>query len=311
MKKPLYLLLGILLVFLIIYFLLIQKEKKTFSPGKVENFLKLDSAQVNRIEFGKFGTKLIFQKTNQQWYMLEPDSFRADNNAIGQLLSAASHLEVGEVISSNKEKQFFFQVDTLTGTRLNFLAGENQLASLVIGKTSSDYLHTYLRKTDSDDVHLAKGHFTRIVNRKVDQWRASGILAFDPKQVKEVELSQGKEKFKLTKEDTLWQLSLYPYQESFQADSKKAEDYVRTLANMKADEFARKPEIEEIDFKKPQFVLKLTFLDGHDQRLFATRKTKEDNRYFMKTDQDQSVFVLFEYNFKRLAKKFKDFQSKE
>jgi len=299
------------LVFVIIYLLLIQKEKKTFSPGKVENFLKLDSAQVNRIEFGKFGTKLIFQKTNQQWYMLEPDSFRADNNTIGQLLSVFSHLEVGEKISSNREKQFVFQVDTLTGTRLDFFRGENQLASVVIGKMSSDRLHAYLRKTNSDDVYLVRRHFIRMVKRKIDQWRDRGIFTFDPKHLREIKLSRGKEEFKLTREDTLWQLSLYPYQESFQADSKKTEDYLRTLADMKADEFARKPEIEEIDFKKPQFMLKLTFLDGHEETLFATQKRKEDNRYFVKTDQNKSIFVLFEYTFKRLAKKLEDFQPKE
>jgi len=311
MKKPFYLLLGILLIFMIIYFILIQKEKKTFSPGKVENFLELDSAQVNRVEFGKFDTKLVFQKTNQRWYIVEPDSYRANNDAIGQLLSMASHLEVGEVISSNQEKQFLFQVDSLIGTRLNFFAGVNLLASLVIGKMSADYLHSYLRKANSDDVYLAKGDFTQLANRKIDEWRDQGIFTFDPKQVKEIELSQGKEKFKLTKEDTFWQLSQSPYQKSSVADSKKAEDYIRTLANMKADEFARKPQIEELNFKKPQFVLKLTFLDGHEEKLFVTRRHKEDNRYFVKTTQDKSVYVLYKYNFNNLAKEFEGFQPKE
>jgi len=310
MKKPLYVLLGILLVFVIIYFLLVQKEKKTFSPGKVENFLQLDSALVDRIEFGKFDTRLVFQKTNQQWQIVQPDSFRADNNAIGQLLSTASHLEVGEVISSNKQKQFLFQVDSLQGTRLDFFAGENQLASLVMGKMSSDYLHAYLRKTNSDDVYLAKGYFTQLANQKVDQWKDRKIFTFDPTQINEIELSKGEDKFRLTREDTLWQLSQFPYQKSSVADGKVVENYITTLASMRADDFARKPEIEEIDFQRPQLVLKLSFLDGHEEKLFATRKHKEDNRYFVKTNQDKSVFVLYEHNFKRLVKKFEDFQPK-
>ena len=307
MKKPIYLLLGILLLFVIIYFLLIQKERKTFAPVKVENFLQLDSTQVDRIEFGKFDTKLVFQKINQRWQVVEPDSYRADNDAIGKLVSAASHLEVGEIISSNKQKQLLFQVDTLMGTRLGFFARGNQLASVVVGKMSSDRLHVYLRKTDSDDVYLTKGYFTGIPDRKLEDWRDRGIFTFDPKQIKEIELSQDKEKFKLTKEDTLWQLSLYPYQKSSQADGQAVENYVKTLANMTTDGFARKPEIEEMDFEKPQLELKLTFLDGHEEKLFAALKHKEDNRYFVKTNQDKSVFVLYEHNFKRLVKKFEDF----
>lgn len=311
MKKPTYVLLGSLLLFVIIYFILVQKEKKTFSPGKVENFLQLDSASVNRIEFKKYDTRLVFQKINHQWHMVEPDSYRADKGALGQLLSMTSRLEVGELISSNQEKQFLFQVDTLMGTGINFFAGEKLLASLVIGKLSDDYLHVYLRKTDSDEVYLAPEILNRIANRKITQWRNRAIFIFDPAQVNEIELNQGKDKFKLTRKDTLWQLSQYPYRESSVADGEAVEDYVKTLKEMRADNFAKTPEIEDVDFQKFDLLLKLTFLDGHQERLFATRRDEEDNRYLVKTDQDKSVFILFEHNFKRLAKKFKDFLPKE
>jgi len=307
MKKPIYYLLGILLIFVIVYFLLIQKEKKTFAPGKVENFQNLDSASVNKIAFKKFDTKLIFQKINQVWYMIEPESCRADNQAVDQLLSAASHLEVGEVISSNKEKQSLFMIDDFTGTKLDFFDGEKQIASLVLGKMSPDFLQAYLRKANSDDVYLAKGLFTRLAERKVDQWKDRTIFTFDPKQVKEIELYQGEERFKLIRPDTSWQLSLYPYQESASADAQVVEDYVQNLLNLKADEFARKSEIEGIDFDKSDFLLSLTFLDGHEEKLLATRKVENETRYFVTIDQNKSVYVLLEYTFKKLEKKPQDF----
>lgn len=310
MKKPIYLLLGILLLFVIIYFLLVQKERRTFSPRKMENFLGLDSAQVDRIEFNKFDTKLVFRRINQKWHITQPESYRADNQTVGRMLSMASHLEVGEIISSNPEKQLLFQVDSLTGTRLNFFFGENLLASVVLGKMSGDYLHAYLRKTDSDDVYMAKGQFAGIANRKVEQWRNRSIFSFEPNQVKEIEFILGKEKFRLTKEDTLWEISPDPYRINSPAEGQTVEDYVRTLASMKADEFAKTPEIAEVDFEKPQLELKLGFLDGHEERLFAFRMNEESS-YLVKSDQDESIFVLFEYNFKRLAKAFEDFQPKE
>jgi len=311
MKKPVYLLVGILFIFLIIYFLLLQKEKKTFSPRKVENFLQLDSALVDRIEFGKFDTRLILQKIKGRWYIVEPDSFRADNNAVGQLLGLASRLEVGEVISSNREKQFLFQVDTLTGTRVNFLEGERSLASLVVGKTSKDYLHAYLRKMDSDDVYLTDVSFSRMVNRGVNQWRDRLILAFDPQQVKEIELNTGRKRFKLTREDTLWLSSRYPYRKSSPADVEAVEKYLKTVARIRADDFAQKSEEEKIDFQKPEFSLRIVFQDGHEEKLFATRKNKEDSRWFVKNDQEKSVYILYQYSFNRLNKNFDDFQLKE
>lgn len=311
MKKPLYPLLGILLLFVVIYLILIQKEKKTFSPAKVADFLELDSASVDGIEFRKLGTRLLFQRSKQRWYVVEPDSFRADKSAVGKLLNAASHLEVGELISSNKAKQLVFQVDTLTGTRLDFFAGENRVASVVVGKMSSDFLHSYLRKTDSDDVYLAEGQFGQMATRSVNRWRDRSIFTFDPKQIKEIELNTSEQKLKLAEEDTLWLLSRYPYEESIPADRQAVQDYIATLASIRADEFPRSPATKQVDFSRPQLVVKLAFTDGHEERMVAVRTEKESNRYFVKTDQDRNVFILFEYNFNRLARRFEDFQPKE
>lgn len=311
MKKPLYILLGILAICVIVYFLLVQKEKKTFRLEKVENFLQLDSAAVNRFEFNLFDTKLAFEKVGEQWYMLRPDSCRADNRAIGQMLSMGSHLEVGEIISSNPEKQFVFQVDTLMGNRLDFFDGENLLASMVIGKMQEDRLHAYLRKTDSDDVYLAKGLFSRVANRRMDQWKDRSIFVLDPTQTSEIELSQGREKFRLTKEDTLWLLSEHPYQESSQADGEVVREYLETLANIKADELRRPREVFGVDFDRAEFEIKLTLSDGQEETVVAVPQAKEDSRYFVKTDRDRNIFVLFEFNFKRLARSFQDFQPKE
>ena len=311
MKKPLYVLLGLLAISVIVYFLLIQKEKKTFRQEKVENFLQLDSAAVNRFEFNLFDTKLAFEKVGQQWYMTRPDSCRADNRAIEQMLSTASHLEVGEVISSNPEKQFVFQVDTVMGNRLDFFDGENLLASMVIGKMQEDRLHAYLRKADSDDVYLAKGLFSGIANRRLDLWKERSLFVLDPKQASGIEISQDKKKFRLTREDTLWLLSAHPYRGSLPADGGAAEEYLGTLADMKVDEFVRGSQSGGISFTRPQLELKLTFPDGSQERVVAVAQGGEDSRYFVKTDQDRNVFILYEFNFKRIAKTFQDFQPKE
>jgi hypothetical protein len=311
MKKPVYLLLGILLLFVIIYLLLVQKEEKTFAPGMVENFLELDSAVVDRIEFKKYDTKMVFQKAGQQWYIVSPDSFRADNKAIGQMISLASHLTVGDIISSNPEKQFFFQVDALTGTQLDFLSGDRQLASMVVGKMSDDFTHAYLRKTGSEDVYLAEGIFSGITKQRIESWRDRQILTFNPQQIKEIEISKEKKRFKLTREDTSWSLSPHPYQQTMVADNQKAEDYVRTLADIKADKFAYKGEAVGLSFQNPELEITLSFLDDQQKKLWAIKAWGEENRYYVKTDRIDEVYVLFEYNLKRLAKQIEDFQPQE
>jgi hypothetical protein len=311
MKKPLYILLGLLAIFVIVYFLLIQKEKKTFRQEKVENFLQLDSAAVNRFEFNLFDTKLAFEKVGQQWYMNRPDSCRADNRAVEQMLSMATHLEVGEIISSNPEKQFVFQVDTVMGNRLDFFDGENLLASMVIGKMQEDRLHAYLRKTGSDDVYLAKGLFSSIANRRLDLWKDRSLFVLDPRQASRIELGQDQKRFRLTKEDTLWLVSAHPYQESLPADVGAVDDYIETLANMKVDDFVRASQSGGISFDRPQLELVLTFADDEQERVVAVAQGGEESRYHVKTDRDKNVFILYEFNFKRIATTFEDFLPEE
>jgi hypothetical protein len=311
MKKSLFILLGFLVIFLIIYFLFVQKEKKIFSPGRTENFLNLDSATVDRIEFRRFQSKLAFQKENQRWYMVSPDSHRADSDAMARLVGLASNLAVGEMISSNPGKQYWFQVDTLTGTGLYFFGGNEILASLIIGKMSDDRMSGYLRKTDSYEVYLTSAEFVQIGQRSIDQWRDRAIFNIDAGQIKEIEWDRDGNKSKLTKEDTLYQVGRYPYQEMSEADSQKVANYVQVLALMKADAFPYKSQLQEIEFDKGKPLLTITLQDETNVRLFVVKTSDEDNKYYVKTDQDNSVFTLFEYNFKQLTKDIEDFLTKE
>ncbi|MFH1336937.1 MAG: DUF4340 domain-containing protein [Candidatus Zixiibacteriota bacterium] len=309
MKKSVFILGGIFLLFVIVYFFLIQKEKKIFAPVKLESFLTLDSASVDKIQFSKFDTKMVFQKIGENWFMTEPDSFRADDKAIGQLLNAVCYLEVGEIISSNPEKQSFFQVDNFTGTTISFFTKAGLQASLVVGKTSKDLLHTYMRKASSDEVYLSSIIFNSIAQRNVEEWKDRSIFVFDPQQIQELEFSSTNVKFKLTRSDSLWNLSLSPYRETTKAKEVAVNDYLLTLSNIKADEMAKKPEIAQLDFGKLKFELTVTLLDSRIVRLFVVQLYSEADRYYAKTDQAANVFVLYEYTFRRLNKKPSDFQS--
>ena len=124
-------------------------------------------------------------------------------------------------------------------------------------------------------------------------------------------MSRGQEKFKLTREDTLWLLSEHPYQESSQADGEAVRGYLETLANVKADEVRRSREVFGVDFDRAEFEIKLTLSDGQEETVVALPQAGEDSRYYVKTDRDKNIFILFEFNFKRLAKTFEDFEQTE
>ena len=299
----------ILILCVIVYFLLISKEKKTYSPERIEAYVNLDSSAVDKIEFCILQTKMAFDKKDGKWFATGPKSFKVDKRLVGQLLSMVANLEVVDLISTNPRKQMLFQVDTLTGTILNFMSANDTLASLAVGKTSPDYMYTYVRKTDSDEVWSAKGFLSRMVGRHLDQWRDKSILDLDAEKITNIEFKKKKGDFKLTKVDTMWKInsSLYTKEQNTQEDEVRT--FIDRISNLRADEFAELPDLDGIDFKKPVLTLKLTLDDGSEEILSIVKKGEEDKMYVVTKEGEETFFILYQGSFDYLDRDLEDFKS--
>jgi hypothetical protein len=309
MKKTILPLTIILALCVVIYFLVVTKEKKSFAPQKVESFLQVDSTIVDTIEFCILNTKMVFEKRDDNWFATQPDSFKVDKRLVDQLLSLTANLEVEDLISTNPIKQMLFQVDTLTGTMLNFLSQGDTVASFVVGKTSPDYMHTYVRKTDSDEVWASTGFLSRIINLRLEQWRDKSILELDPAKIETIEFIKKKGSFRLTKADTIWKVSPPPYTKSFDAKGEEVIDFLDRISQLRTDAFASLPDFEGLDFKKSLLKLKLTLDDGSEEIINIAQKSKEDNRYFVEKQGEETIFILYQGSFDYLNRDIEDFKS--
>jgi hypothetical protein len=309
MKKTIIPLLMILALCVIVYFLLISREKKTYSPERVDTFMQIDSSAVNKIEFCILQTKMVFDRKNGNWYASGPDSFKVDQRLVGQLLSMVANLEVVDLVSTNPQKQMLFQVDTLTGTILNFMSGNDTIASLAVGKTSPDFMYTYVRKTDSDKVWSTKGFLSRMVGRRLDQWRDKSILELEPEKIGAVEFKKRKGSFRLIQADTMWRIAPSPYTKEYDAKQDEVSNFINRISNLRTDAFALLPDLEGVDFKKPILTLKLTLDDGKEEILTIVQKSEEDKRYFLIKEGDETFFILYQGSFDYLNKNIEDFKS--
>jgi hypothetical protein len=293
----------------IVYFLLISKEKKTYSPERIESYVDLDSSAVDKIEFCILQSKMVFDKENGKWYASGPKSFKVDKRLVGQLLSMVANLEVVDLISTNPRKQMLFQVDTLTSTILNFMSGNDTLASLAVGKTSQDYMYTYVRKTDSDEVWSAKGFLSRIVGRHLDQWRDKSILDLDAEKITTIEFKKKKGSFKLAKVDTVWKISSSLYTEEQDTQEDEVRTFIDRISNLRTDEFAELPDLEGVNFKKPVLTLKLTLEDDTEEILTIVQKGRDDKMYFVTKEGEETFFILYQGSFDYLDREIEDFKS--
>jgi len=309
MKKTFFALAIILALCLIIYFLLVTKEKKTFAPQKIETFVEIDSGSVDKIELCILKTKLVLEKKGDNWYTTQPDSFRADKGLVGQLLNLTANLEVEDLISTNPNKQMLFQVDTLTGTILNIIGQGKTMASFVVGKNSPDFMYTYVRNLDSDEVWSAKGLLSRMAGLRIDQWRDKSILELDAGTIQTIEFIRKKGAYRLSRVDTIWKVSPSPYTEDYDVKEIEVIDLIDRISNLRTDAFASLPDLEGLDFGKPALTLKLTLDDRSEEILTIVQKSEEDKRYFVEKEGDETLYLLYQDSFDHLDKSVEDFKS--
>jgi hypothetical protein len=111
-------------------------------------------------------------------------------------------------------------------------AGGNLVAAFRVGKPSTSYTETYVRKEGSNDVYLADGMFSYVFTHPAKDWRDKSIFKTDPDLIRSVAYRYGDTTFTLANKDSLWRVN---------GDSAKDQASVRgvinSLANLQADDF--------------------------------------------------------------------------
>src|SRR5205807_1044997 len=104
-------------------------------------------------------------KSGSDWKITKPIQQPADGQIVDGMLASLKELKLEDVISTNKSKQGIYQVDT-SGTRVQvWTTGDKPALALVVGKASSDWTHTYVRRADEDRVYSADGVLSYNFNR--------------------------------------------------------------------------------------------------------------------------------------------------
>ncbi|MCK4858845.1 MAG: DUF4340 domain-containing protein, partial [candidate division Zixibacteria bacterium] len=223
MNKSIVLLLAILAALLVIYLLVSEGEKRELTPEVIDNFLAIDSGAVNKVRVSKLGSEMNFEKRTDGWQMLEGEkTYKAEPSAVAEIEKLAYSLRVGEIVSSNPDKQMLFQVDTLMGTKVEFYRDDHFLGDIIIGKMGSNYQNCYVRKPGSEAVYNAVGPYSYLFNRPPSSFKDKTLLAFDRSLVNAIEFSGLGTDYTLLHQDTLWKV--VPHQgESFVGDQSKIE----------------------------------------------------------------------------------------
>lgn len=310
MKKPTLVLAGIVIVLIIFLLVLTHflKPKSTVERGDLESSLtKLDTLTVTQIQIKKQDGVFTFNKSGDQWIITSPIEYKANQSFVRQMLHAFVDLRVEDKRTDNPEKHTKFEVDT-TGTEVTFLTEDKGPVALIIGKTSQDYSHTFVREKDSDDVYSVKGILSGQLNRNLDSWRDKTIFKADKTDITQLALVYPEETITLYWMGGNWTISTGEM-DNVIADQQTVDQMLNTLSNFRASLFPGEEEYAEVNFDKPDFRIDLTTIDG--TTVLRMVEEKEQNRFFVHKEGDATIFQVYRGTVANLMKKVDDLKAKE
>ncbi|UCD16270.1 MAG: DUF4340 domain-containing protein [Candidatus Zixiibacteriota bacterium] len=299
---------AVILLIVVAAWLIQRSHEARQTAGRtVENFLGIDPAQIDKVEiFAPSDTFCLFLEGGR-WYLDNATPRKADSLVVANVLTTASTLRVGDIISENPEKQTEFQVDDASGILVNFYGDQKLLNAVIIGKPASDYAHTYIRLRGENGVYSASGMVTYTFSRQRTQWLDKTIFPFDTSRIAAIDFIYPDKEFRIERADSIWLVSKSPHQDKIQADSAKARVVINLSGGLRANDFVNATDSGKVDFSNIAFTLKATLTDGTSQSLAFARVAEDAHRHYCRLDQGTDVYVIYSSVYDVLAAEFSSF----
>jgi hypothetical protein len=260
---------------------------------------------VNKIVVQRLGTVVEFQKVGEDWNVSDRGkSYPTEKGAVQQLANLAHTMSVGDVISSNPDKQMLFQVDTVTGNRLTFYRDGNELASVIVGKVGADNQSTYVRNPESNDVYEAKGSFARFLNRPASGYRDKTLMTIDTTQIATISFKSKDVDYRVGRQDSLWRV-VPAKGEPVNPDPQKMSNLLRQLAVIRWNNSVPEGNMARPDFLQPTVAVDISMLDGSTKSLrFVEQDAASENKsYYVQSLSGDETFIVYDYVVTNLVKK--------
>lgn len=305
MKKQSILL--IVLVVLVAVVLLQRRQQQGLVASKPAGSVSLQPDRVSRLQIDRPGEPTVeFARIGGGWRLHLPFDYAAQDQAVQSTLTSLQDLELADIVSTNPDKRSNYQVDS-TGTHVQAWEGDKQVMSLIIGKATQDFAHTFVRRDGSNEVYRAVGMLSYTFNKKPDDWRDKTILALNRDEIDRLELRYPKEELlvQLARRDSLWTVASGKG-EAVLADSATVANLLTAVAHLNTVTFATAEDLQDQDLSQADFVLYIETDSGQYELQFWKAA---NNRYFAKRkDANDVIFSLYEGSLSRILKKAEDFQ---
>lgn len=250
----------------------------------------------------------VLEKAEGIWIVASEDSFPSEAEAVQTIFESVAGFSRKDIISSNPEKQWLYQVDS-TGVMVTIEDAESKaLASFIVGKVGPDYQSTYVRDAGSDEVVLAAGYLAPAFDRGKRSWQDKTVFAYEPADIVGIEILRPDERFSLARDSAgQWYMS---QPESTACDQNVVTRLVRALASLRCDDFAGRAPVPESGLAEADSSVWFKTAGGIEERLVFGHETEPKQVYAAKAGSDM-VFLLAAYRVERMLPGVEELRVKE
>ncbi|MFC1628791.1 DUF4340 domain-containing protein [Gemmatimonadota bacterium] len=288
---------GILLVVTIAW----NSMERRRTTSRVRSFEEVAIEEVTRITVSGKGNDVTLEQRAGLWLITAPIEYPANQILVEDLLSKVDELTTVNVVSSNPANHDLYEVGVGTGVLVQLYGGREgnrRMMSMYVGKMTSDFSHTFVRRFTEDDVHTASGLLSGYFNKTVSAWRDRTIFALPAASIGQLMVVGSDVDYTLAMRGSMADAPDVPWvlqtEEGLaEADSSKAMAIVQRVASLNASGFPEPGDLVEADWENPVITIDGRLADGSTIEVRAWEIPDDDSRYYVRKGGDETVFLIY------------------
>jgi hypothetical protein len=313
MKRNLLILAGLVLLLWGAWYIYHAEEKSQLSVRERRDFFKADSLTVDSIAV-RYGTWTHLARRGGRWVVIFPEwQTDAAPNTLRDVFKFTNEMVLENLISTRAEKHRSFNVDSSTGTVLQFFSGGMPEAEFVMGKAGADFNHTYIRQLQSDSVYLARGDFQRVFRRVPTDWGSRVIFQVDSSQLASVRWISRDGEVRVSRgESGEWLVFKDRGQDGLPVDTTIFNVRLRHLCPLTIDTYASDGTGVAAQTDNPYLQLILDTRDGRADTLLWNHPSESDMRMFaFRPGRPKPLFIFYKGSYDRLNGIYRNLVAKD
>jgi len=235
---------------------------RKFLPDTVawrnKKVLDMDRNEITNVQIRHSGQEIVLAKVDQTWKLLDGNQDTADVKAVDAVLGLLTNLEAASFIDQPDKR--FFQKSKLDfpACTVKITGGKKvEPIELTVGETTPSGMFRYVKRNGQDYVAAVSNDKLTPLFKSPLTYRSKSMIAFNLDHVKSLEITRGKETYKLDRkhQSQPWTLTA-PIEAP--ADQTAVRDLLLSMTTLEATDFVGKGNLPAYNLGKPQIVVKFT-----------------------------------------------------